>query len=406
MAAIIAWLMTEGRLIAAPEKLLDALGKRMEQADSPVRRMRFGLRTLHPEHRGLGCTWARGQGVSDLMRIPHGIENSDAFVGSPLAYVYRHGRTFRRRLENLEEGRDHTLLHEVAAEGGTDYVAIPLRFANPIPVPSKSDEFTQEIGAALTFLSDQPGGFTDSDIVKLELLAAILAPVAEIVAARLIARTLLDTYVGPRTGAKVLSGQIRRGDSESIKAAIWFSDLRDFTRLTETLPMDDLLGLLNSYFEFVSAAVTARNGEILRFIGDAMLIVFPISTKTSVKTACEAALDSAVDAFDSLATLNHRRRRAREPEIRFGVGLHVGNVIYGNVGAPRRLDFTVMGPAVNRTARLESLTKTLLADTDGPPLLMSADFVRHVDQPARSLGAHPMKGVDDPPEVFTLAKTD
>ena len=194
-----------------------------------------------------------------------------------------------------------------------------------------------------------------------------------------------------------MSGKVRRGDGEVIDAVMWFSDLRDFTPLTESLPPERLLGMLNAYFELVAAAVTARGGEILRFIGDAMLIVFPVSSATSPRAACEAALDGARDAYASLAALNHRRRRAGEPMIRFGVGLHVGEVIYGNVGAPDRLDFTVMGPAVNRTARLESLTKTL-----GPPLLMSSEFAAQIRAGIHSLGQHAMKGVAERQEVFAL----
>jgi len=182
-----------------------------------------------------------------------------------------------------------------------------------------------------------------------------------------------------------------------IHAALWFSDLRDFTALTEALPADKVLAMLNAYFEHVDAAVTPRGGEILRFIGDAMLIVFPAQTRREIDAACQAAVEAALDAFSGLATLNHRRRRAGDPEIRFGVGLNVGEVIYGNVGAPARLDFTVMGPAVNRTARLEGLTKSL-----GVPLLMSAEFVAHLRVPVRSLGAQPMKGVPLPQEVFAL----
>jgi len=155
--------------------------------------------------------------------------------------------------------------------------------------------------------------------------------------------------------------------------------------------------MLNAYFEHVDAAVTPRGGEILRFIGDAMLIVFPAQTRREIDAACRAAVDAALDAFANLATLNHRRHRAGEPQIRFGVGLNVGEVIYGNVGAPDRLDFTVMGPAVNRTARLEGLTKTL-----GVPLLMSAEFAAHLDVPLRSLGAQQMKGVPRAQEVFAL----
>lgn len=196
---------------------------------------------------------------------------------------------------------------------------------------------------------------------------------------------------------RVWSGQIKRGDGEIIRAAIWFSDLRDFTPLTETLKPQDLIALLNSYFEAVAAAVTTRGGEVLRFIGDAMLIVFTVGSSVHTKDACSSAVDAATDAFASLATLNFRRARSNLPTISFGVGLHVGEVIYGNVGAPDRLDFTVMGPAVNRTARLESLTRK-----SGYPLLMSDDFVNSIEQDTVSLGFHALKGVVEYQEVFAL----
>ena len=188
---------------------------------------------------------------------------------------------------------------------------------------------------------------------------------------------------------------VRRGDADVINAALWFSDLRNFTQLTEDLPPKDILGMLNDYFEYVSAAVSARGGEILRFIGDAMLIVFPITDEVSRREACIAALESAMDAQASLAVENHRRRRQGDPEIAFGVGLNVGEVIYGNVGALDRLDFTVMGPAVNRTARLESLTKAL-----GHAVCVSALFAAECDAPMLDLGEHAMKGIAEPQRVF------
>jgi adenylate cyclase len=157
--------------------------------------------------------------------------------------------------------------------------------------------------------------------------------------------------------------------------------------------------MLNEYFEFVSAAVTARGGEILRFIGDAMLIVFPIDDNMCAQTACNAAIDSAIDAQNTLESLNHRRRRHGQPAIEFGVGLNVGEVIYGNVGAPDRLDFTVMGPAVNRTARLESLTRELSCD-----ILFSQKFSELIETQSEFLGQHEMKGIAEPQDVYALCK--
>lgn len=384
LAPVVAWLTTEGRRITEPSQLINQLCRRLVDAGAPVWRVRFSFQTIHPEVAGWIYTWRRGGGSAEEFRATHGIRESDRYLGSPIEQVHRTGRAVRHRLDRLDPERDHPVLHELAAAGGLDYVALPLVFSN---------------GTINTFIvtTDTEAGFCDADIEKFEALSNFVVPIFEVITTRRIAASLLDTYVGRRTGSKVLRGLIKRGDGETIHAALWFSDLRDFTALSEHLPPQRLLATLNAYFEFVAAAVTARGGEILRFIGDAMLIVFPVDDDDRVDSACSAALDAALDAFNSLGTLNHRRQRMGEPPIHFGVGLHIGEVIYGNVGAPDRLDFTVMGPAVNRTARLEGLTKDL-----DVPLLMSEDFSRRISLPVRSLGRHEMKGVAEPQEVFAL----
>jgi adenylate cyclase len=379
---VIDWLLREGRLITDPLKQIDAIAKRLVAAGAPVWRLRFGFSSVHPQIAMQGYVWVRGRDAESI-RVGHGFESSDAFIGSPAQRLMQTQAPVRYRLDRL--GRDaHSMLREMAAMGGVDYLLLPLRFSD----------------ASMTLFAvttDRAEGFAPGDVRKFKALAGVLAPVLEVVRARQVAHTLLNTYVGKRTGERVLQGLVKRGDGETIRAALWFSDLRDFTALTEALPAAKVLAMLNAYFEHVDAAVTPRGGEILRFIGDAMLIVFPAQAKVEVEAACRAAVDAARDAFANLATLNHRRRREGAPEIQFGVGLNVGEVIYGNVGAPDRLDFTVMGPAVNRTARLEGLTKVL-----GVPLLMSAQFAAQLNVPVRSLGSHVMKGVPDPQEAFAL----
>jgi adenylate cyclase len=377
------WLYTQGASDWSLQALIERVGDRLVGLGAPLYRMRISFRTLHPQVTARSGLWLRGHPVTTL-RVSRETELSDAFVGSPIQQVIDHGTPLRRRLRDLDAEMDHAVLHEIRAEGGTDYLALPVTVG------------ARTVGV-VTLVSDRADGFDDAEVERLQALVQVLTPFLQAISMRDIARSLLDTYLGPRTGERVLSGKVQRGDGEIIEAAMWFSDLRDFTPLTESLPPQRLLGMLNAYFELVAAAVTARGGEILRFIGDAMLIVFPVTPSTSARAACESALEGARDAYASLATLNHRRRRSGEPEIRFGVGLHVGEAVYGNVGAPDRLDFTVMGPAVNRTARLESLTKTL-----GPPLLMSGEFAAQVDTPTRSLGAHAMKGVATPQAVFAL----
>ncbi len=381
---VIGWMFRSGRLISDPKKFVENLGRQLIECGAPLWRIRLSCRTIHPQIAAWSVIWASDMDHATERQVGHGYKDNDAYMGSPMAHVIDTGTAFRRRLTDLDEEHDHQLMFELQSEGATDYLALPLIF---------SDGTT----SSMIFVANREKGFCDSDVSKLTELVEFVAPVFEVFATRRIAGALLDTYVGRRTGERVLSGQIKRGDGEIIRAAIWFSDLRDFTPLTETLKPQELIALLNSYFEAVTAAVTARGGEVLRFIGDAMLIVFPVSESISLEDACGAAVDAATDAFDNLATLNFRRARSKLPTISFGVGLHVGEVIYGNVGAPDRLDFTVMGPAVNRTARLESLTKEA-----GYPLLMSDDFAETIDQDTVSLGFHALKGVAEPQEVFAL----
>lgn len=381
---VVQWLIDSAHEAEEPAAFLGTLGEQLTAAGAPLMRIRLALPLLHPEVRSFAYLWLRGRPV-EFERVGHEAVRSDAYYGSPMEHLVNTGTPFRRRLEDLQEERDHPVLFEIRAQGGTDYLALPMR---ALGRPS----------GALVFTCDRPGGFDDHDVAKLQALASFVLMRSEVHASRVILRGLLDTYLGPRIGGRVLSGQFRRGAGESLDAAIWFSDVRDFTSLTEALPPVELIATLNDYFELVAAAVTARKGEILRFIGDAMLIVFPAGEGMSIDAACEAALESAQDAFASLDVLNQRRRRAGTPPLRFGVGLHVGQVVYGNVGARERLDFTVMGPAVNRAARIESLTKDL-----GTSLLLSAEFTRRVAHPTSSRGRHALKGVAAPQEVFTVS---
>ncbi|WP_282607156.1 adenylate/guanylate cyclase domain-containing protein [Pelagibius sp. Alg239-R121] len=383
LAPVLIWLLTEGRKIPEPGPLITALAHQLESAGAPVWRLRTGLRLIHPQMFGTAVIWQRGRGGAEETQVRHGVLDSDAYLGSPIQTFNETHRTVRYRLDRLDEARDHRVLFELAEQGARDYVIQPMTFSDGS-------------GHFLAVATDRVDGFSDLDISKFGLLADTLAPCFEIISKRRLSQTLMDTYLGHRTGQKVLEGLIQRGDGEAINAALWYSDLRNFTALTDALGPERLFDMLNAYFEFVSSAVTARGGEILSFIGDAMLIIFPCNDGNE-REACQAALDSAIDAFDSLATVNFSRRRANQPEIVFGLGLDVGKVAYGNVGAPDRLAFTVIGPTVNRTARLESLTKTL-----GKPILMSDSFAKRVNHLATSVGRFEMKGIPAPQEVFAL----
>ncbi|MGQ0546740.1 MAG: adenylate/guanylate cyclase domain-containing protein [Betaproteobacteria bacterium] len=266
----------------------------------------------------------------------------------------------------------------------TDYLALPVLFSN-----GTSNFFA--------VASTAPEGFSDADLERCGALASLLAPVLEVLAVRRVTLGLLDAFVGPRIGERILRGQVKRGDGERIDAAFWYSDLRGFTRLSESLEPPRLLQLLNDYFEHCANAAAARGGEILQFIGDAILIVFEIRRPEDEPAVCDAALDAAVDAFAQIAVVNHQRRRSGEPQIAFGLGLHVGTVTHANVGAPYRLAFNVVGPAVNKTARIQALTKEA-----GVPLLVSREFAARVKRPLRRVGSFDLRGVAGTQELFAL----
>ncbi len=379
---VIDWLVREGRLIADPAELVGQMMERLVAAGAPISRFTIGLQAIHPQWRTMGFEWRPGQKVVQAGR-PHGIENTPVYIGSPIQELVETQRPVRYRLDKLTAA-NHPILHELAASGGTDYYATPMRVA---------------VGRApaLTFMTNRPQGFTESDLGKFHRLMDHMAPVVESRIGQRLSTTLMDTYLGRIVGEQIMNGVIRRGDGQLINAVLWFSDLRDFTGLNERLPGDQLLELLNNYLQLVGDALSANGGEILKFIGDGVMAYFPAEDALFLPMVTGSAIAAARKVIDDVANANEARATGGLDPIRFGIGLHVGPVMFGNVGTEDRLDFTVIGPAVNRAARLESLTKEL-----GVPVLASAEFNAVCQQPLKSLGQHPLRGVPQPVEVFTL----
>ena len=375
------WLYTEGRRVRNAGALIEGVGLQMDAAGAQVDRLAMMSRTLHPQLAGWSVHWSRVNGVR-RDSIGHDVRNSDAYVGSPIQHVQEHVEPVRLRVGPVPQEGEHALVQDLRDEGITDYFALPMI----------SSAGTVN---AMTLATSQAGGFGDADFERFKALANLLAPLVEIIAVRRSTLGLLNTFVGPRISERIIHGQVKRGDGDRIDAAFWYSDLRGFTNLSETLPTAELLALLNVYFEYCAVAAASRGGEILQFIGDAILIVFEIGAAGDRATVCEAALDAARDAFNSIAVVNHRRRRAGHAVITFGLGLHVGTVTHANVGSRDRLAFNVVGPAVNMTARIQSMTKEL-----GEPLLLSAEFASQVKAPLRSVGRHDLRGVASAQELF------
>ena len=378
---IVDWLFDEGRRITDQTHFVQAFAECLVANQVPVDGLRIVVRTLNPVVVALGHIWFRDSNETITMSRPYSIMQSSMYIGSPLQPMIEEGQSIRQRLDQLPDDA-HGAFTDLAEAGFTDYIGIPI----------PDDE---NIMLAAIFSTRQVGGFSQQDIDQLHQLCNMLAPLLEMHRMRHTATSVLNTYVGPRTGEKILDGMIRRGESEIIHAAIWFSDLRDFTHYTESLRPQQIIDLMNIYFEKVAVAVTERGGEILRFIGDAMLIVFPTDENVEPAAACQAAYEAALAGQTALEKVNTDPLWKDQPPIEFGVGLTLGEVVYGNVGAPDRLDFTVMGPAVNRSARLEALTKSL-----DRPVLCSLEFADALSVDCEYLGDFEMKGIRQPQPVY------
>ncbi|MEM7195269.1 MAG: adenylate/guanylate cyclase domain-containing protein, partial [Pseudomonadota bacterium] len=367
---------------------VEQLGKKLIECGAPVWRVRLNCLTLNPLVAGWSVIWSEDQEHFTETQASHQYRVNDSFVGTPMHIVSTTRSLYRKKMDDLNKDSDHSLLFALRDQGATDYVVIPLIFSNG------------EVSTLIVVSQYRPG-FSDSDIAAFNELAEFIAPVFETFALRRSAQSLLETYVGKRTGKRVLEGQIQRGDGELIEAAVWFCDLRGFTTLTESISSSDLIDLLNEYFEIVSDAVEQCGGEVLKFIGDAMLVVFPVTDEVSRQCACRMACRAAMTATSRVHENNRHRTRSGSHPINFGLGLHVGEVVYGNVGAPERLDFTVLGAAVNMAARVEGLSKST-----GYPILMTNEVAQEIDTPNSSVGYHELKGVHGLIELFALQSTE
>ncbi|HLI13626.1 MAG TPA: adenylate/guanylate cyclase domain-containing protein [Alphaproteobacteria bacterium] len=375
------WILTDGRKMEREADFFDQLCWRLVGQGVPLWRATLHVGTLHPEIRGFGCRWWRERNVVEKFHVAHGAETSKDYLTSPIRDTVESGRMFRRRLETGPI--DFPLLAKLRGQGATDYFAAPLNIS------------VQRRHPVVTWATDRPGGFTDADLERLEAIRPALAAVVEARSIRKIAKNLIEIYLGRDIGQRIFYGQILRGAGEKMRAVIMASDLRGFTRLSDRLSGETVIRLLDAYFEYVAAPVHAAGGEILKFVGDGVLAIFP----TNGGREDDAAIKGLAVAREIITRLETHNSTCGDgtARIRAGIGLHLGDVIYGNVGAPDRLDFTAIGPAVNLACRLESLTKRF-----DRPVLASRAFADVCARPLVSLGFQPIRGLSEPEELFGL----
>lgn len=352
----------------------------------PLDRSNLHMPQLHPQILARSFLWLADSGGAIETGRRHGLETEKFYLDSPIRRIYEGASIIRRRIEDPEAPREFPILEDLAQQGYTDYCLLPLAFS------------TGGRPNALGFATKREGGLSALDMAFIDEVLPAFGAVLELRHQRQTAETLLTTYVGRSTGERVLSGAIKRGDGEIINAVLWYCDLRSYTTLSETLDSQSIIALLNDYFEVMAQPVKGRGGEILKFIGDAMLAIFPLSnSEDGIAETCARAMLAAEEALDGISAFNELRSTKGLQPIRAGVSLARGPVMYGNIGDVERLDFTVIGPAVNLATRLEDLTRDL-----DPPIVFSKEVAEYNGRSNRSLGHHSLKGIAQPQEAFTL----
>ncbi len=375
------WLVGAGRFLPDNAALLCALCERLVAAGIPLDRVSLHLRALHPRYRGVSRIWQRGQPLDERF-IYHGIEKTALYLESPIRSVMDRRERLGWRLEG-DMPLSYPLLDELRGEGYTHYVIAPIIYA-------------EGLVNAHSWATRRPGGFTAAELRVFDELLPTYSTVVETKALVRFAQNMMSTYVGAEPTRLILDGQVRRGDIRTITAALMLCDLRDFSLLSDRLSPRAVIRLLNEYFDCVFPSIRAHGGEIMEIMGDGVLAIFRQEAGGSAADSCSSALAASREALAALAERN-RRQPEGTPALEAGIALHHGTVSYGNIGSGDRLDFTVIGPDVNLTSRIERLCGEF-----DRTLIMSEAFANQLDSPMWELGHFEMRGFSRMQRLFEL----
>ena len=376
------WLLIEGTRLETAVEFASHYALFLRSMGWPVDRVLFASLVTHPQASAYGITWTHGEDEVEVVERPSHSFEKLRYPGNPIDCTMGRSEALHLRLD--DQVADDPALGELRRAGYTDYVAIELRFGG-------------QFRGAVTWATRATEGFSEDIAACLFASQAALSAVLRPYIMGMCQRTLLRTYLGKGAGERVHRGEVRRGDGITTRTAIWFSDLRGFTKLTAALARDELLELLNDVFELIVSNVNAHGGEVLKFMGDGVLAIFPSPSADAEDSAlvCRGAREAAEATQRRLYELSKNRQAQGKSAAAIGIGLHYGDVMYGNIGSHSRLDFTVIGSAVNLAARIEALCSRLSED-----ILMSASFAALEAGDSRSLGHHQLKGVTGGVEVF------
>jgi adenylate cyclase len=390
---LFAWLIERGMSGSTVRDLFTEFCERLIESGIKLKRGNVALSAIHPQVSAFMYTWRRGEGLVMNTNILHTDVPGEGWFASPFFFMLTNNINFlHRKLENRDE-LDFPVLVEFQEEGMTDW------FCQIFDFGWDFENQTNNAGLITSWASDRTGGFTEKEYTLLSRAIPLFALAAKGLASYRTARSVLETYIGRETAGKVLSGQVHRGSVDNIHAVLLYADLKGFTKLSDTLPQDELVEMLDQYLDQMASPVEQAGGEILKFIGDAMLATFELDS-SSPDEICDLALETAEKIQAGIEILNEQRTSEGKPTMGLDIAMHIGEVMYGNVGSETRLDFTVIGPAVNEVARIEAFCDDLET-----PLIVSGEFVKTSEGCARRLktcGFQVLRGVREPIELFTL----
>ncbi len=381
---IVSWLLEKRLNIGRTSFLFAFYCQRLREIGVPLDRSTIHMPQLHPQIVARSLLWLRETGGAVETGHRHDDRTQDFYQRSPVRVMYEGGTKIHSRIANLNGPQEFPIFEDLHREGYAEYLMLPFAFA------------TGRINA-ISFATKDEKGFDALDQASLQATLPAFGAVMELNQTQSTARSLLDTYVGRGSGERILNGAVRRGQGEEIHAVVWYCDLRDFTKLSQCEELAPVIALLNDYFDCMAGPVEAHGGEILKFMGDAMLAIFSCASTAAAK--CEAsdkAILAAEEAQVRIEEMNRQRQGRGASPLRVGIAIGVGKVMYGNIGTADRLDFTVIGPVVNLVSRLEGLSLDL--DT---PIVVSEALARASRRNFRELGRFALKGIPDEQMALT-----
>ncbi|WP_416356306.1 adenylate/guanylate cyclase domain-containing protein [Aureimonas phyllosphaerae] len=392
------WLIQQALAEKPLEPMLEGLANKLNHVGVPIDRCRMTWSTLHPLFEAETVLWTSGRGI-ETKRFVHQEEESQEYLRSPIKYMLDHDLDFLRGRLDVTGALAFDLFEELRADGFTDLINLRTNmFMGRSVLPLRADD----LGLYVTWATRAPGGFHDTVVETLKQLQRYMSLVCKLGIYPRLITSVADTYLGPTIAREVLGGRIRLGSGSQVRALVWLSDLRNSTGLAEDLSEDCYLTLLNDYFDCTGRAAMEAGGEILAFIGDAVLAIFPIQDgKLTQDAAIRKGIAAARTARGARRTVNARRREAGDVEFDFGVAMCVGEVRLGNIGIRQRLSFSVIGPSVNEAERIEKETKRL-----GVPVLATSEVVDVAAAHWRRVGSFTLRGTHHETELFGLLADD